>query len=472
MQNNVLKKKPFKNQIIMIGFGSIGQTILPLLFQHLNIKPSQISIVSKNNVNPTLIEQFGVNFRVGNITISNYQTLIGKNLQKNDLLLNMSVGVSSVDLIKLCEYKQTLYLDLSTEPWARSWYTDPSLSPAQRTNYALREDVIKLKTSSGPTAVVTHGANPGIVSHFVKQALINIAQDNEINVPHPETSLQWASLAKLLDIKSIHISERDTQVTNNPKKIGVFANTWSVDGLLAESSQPAELGWGTHERHWPHDGYKYQYGAKSSIFLGRPGASVRVRTWSPSHGSFHGFLISHAESISISNYLTIQEDNQIHYRPTVHYAYMPCPQAILSLHEFAGNEWQQQDRRHIIFNEIIDGSDELGVLLMGNQKGAYWYGSTLSIREARKHIPYANATTLQVAAGAIAAIIWMINNPKAGVVEPEDLDYKFILDIANPYLGQITGCYTDWSPIKNRERLFAETVDKDDPWQFINIRVS
>ncbi len=40
MHNNVLQKTPFENQIIMIGFGSIGLAILPLLFQHLNIMPT------------------------------------------------------------------------------------------------------------------------------------------------------------------------------------------------------------------------------------------------------------------------------------------------------------------------------------------------------------------------------------------------------------------------------------------------
>jgi homospermidine synthase len=29
--------------------------------------------------------------------------------------------------------------------------------------------------TNGPTAVITHGANPGLVSHFVKQALLDIA---------------------------------------------------------------------------------------------------------------------------------------------------------------------------------------------------------------------------------------------------------------------------------------------------------
>ena len=84
------------------------------------------------------------------------------------------------------------------------------------------------------------------------------------------------------------------------------------------------------------------------------------------------------------------------YRPTVHYAYHPCDDAVLSVHEFAGRNWHLQDRKRILMDEIIAGIDELGVLLAGHKKNAYWYGSQLSIDEARKLAPHNNATSLQV----------------------------------------------------------------------------
>jgi len=77
-----------------------------------------------------------------------------------------------------------------------------------------------------------------------------------------------------------------------------------------------------------------------------------------------------------------------------------------------------------------------------------------------------------VVAGVLAGVLWAIENPEAGIVEPDDLDYRYMLNIALPYLGKVTGAYTDWTPLKNRERLFPEQhLDKTDPWQFINIRV-
>ena len=279
-------------------------------------------------------------------------------------------------------------------------------------------------------------------------------------------------MAMTLGIKAIHVAESDTQVSNSCKLPGEFVNTWSIEGLVSEGLQPAELGWGTHEKHWPGDACAHEVGCKSSIFLARPGAGTRVRSWVPSLGAYHGFLITHPETTSLANFLTLKNGSEVQYRPTVHYAYSPCPDATLSLLELHNLEWQAQKNSRLIFNEIVDGTDELGVLLMGNKKGAYWYGSKLSIHEARQLAPHNNATSLQVVAGVISGMIWAIEHPNEGIIEPEDIDHQYILALALPYLGQVAGYYTDWTPLMNRETLFNEALDHSDPWQFVNIRVN
>lgn len=465
-----IKTMPFHNHMIILGFGSLGRAVLPLIFQQFDIKPSQISIITNDDSGMKIAKEYGLTLEIATITVENYIPLLSHRLKKGDLLVNLSVNISSFDLIKLCQKNEALYIDMSTEPWAGG-YIDHEIPLAERTNYALRESVLKLKHHQGSTAVLTHGANPGLVSHFIKQALINIAEDNELNIKTPHSASEWAYLAKQLNIKVIHIAERDTQTTNQPKQPGEFINTWSVDGFMSEGSQPAELGWGTHERHWPQDANHHDNGSRCAIYLNRPGASTRVRTWTPSLGAFHGFLITHAESISLANYLTLTAQKVL-YRPTVHYAYSPCPDAILSLLELGGTEWQQQRNKRLIFNEIISGTDELGVLLMGNHKGAYWFGSQLSIEKARQLAPYNNATSLQVVAGVISGMRWAIEHPDRGIVEPEDLDHEYIMNIALPYLGKVAGYYTQWNPLQNRSILFPEHIDREDPWQFLNIRVN
>ena len=466
------KHVAFPGRLVIVGFGSIGQGVLPLLLRHLEIAADRITIITAEPRGHDVAAEYGIRFIETALTRSNYRALLEPQLGKDDFLLNVSVDVSSVTLIELCQERGALYLDTCIEPWPGG-YTDPSLPPSARSNYALRESALALRARypRGPTAVLTHGANPGLVSHFVKQALIDLSRNTGLQDAIPASRADWARLAETLGVKAIHIAERDTQVSTMSKEPGEFVNTWSIDGFVSEGSQPAELGWGTHERHFPSDGRRHDFGSGAAIYLLRPGAATRVRSWTPLEGPYHGFLITHGESISIADYLTVQDGDTVRHRPTCHYAYHPCDDAVLSLHEFAGKNFQLQERKRLMMEEIADGIDELGVLLMGQANGVYWYGSRLSIAEARRAAPHNNATSLQVTAAVLGGMIWAIERPRQGIVEPEELDFERVIQIARPYLGDVVGVYGDWTPLDGREQLFPEDLDRDDPWQFENIRV-
>ena len=145
---------------------------------------------------------------------------------------------------------------------------------------------------------------------------------------------------------------------------------------------------------------------------------MRVRSWTPLEGQYHGFLITHGEAISISDYFTVRRHDKVVYRPTCHYAYHPCDDTVLSVHELAGRGWVGQEQRRILMDEIYEGVDELGALLMGHKRGAYWYGSRISVEEARKLAPFNNATSIQVAAGVMGGVVWAMENPHAGISIP------------------------------------------------------
>jgi homospermidine synthase len=254
--------------------------------------------------------------------------------------------------------------------------------------------------------------------------------------------------------------------------MNVFVNTWSVEGFLSEGMQPAELGWGTHERWLPENGRLQTIGSKAGAYLLQPGANTRVRSWCPTPGPQYGFLVTHNESISIADYFTLRDGDRVSYRPTCHYAYHPADDAVLSLHELFGRGGVRQDQIHILGeDEIVDGIDELGVLLYGHAKNAYWYGSQLSIDETRDLAPYQNATGLQVTSAVLAGMVWALENPAAGIVEADEMDYRRCLEVQRPYLGPVTGHYTNWTPLDGRPGLFPEDVDPTDPWQFRNILV-
>ncbi len=471
MANDIAKKHvSFSGRLLMLGAGSIGQGVLPLLLRHIDMPKENISILTSDTRGSAVAKSFGIAEEILSITRNNYRDVLSARLKRGDFLLNLSVDISSVALVKLCRELGVLYLDTCIEPWAGG-YTDLSLSPSQRSNYALRETALALMDDPGAsTAVIAHGANPGLVSHFVKQALLNLAADTGVVTDVPNSRDGWGRLAQSLGVKVIHIAERDTQIANTPKQRGEFVNTWSIDGFIGEGCQPAELGWGTHETALPPDGKHHEFGCDAAIYLQRPGASTRVRTWTPMEGPFHGFLITHNEAISIADYLTLSEGGTVAYRPTVHYAYHPCDDAVLSIHELAGKNWEAQTTQRLIQDEIVSGVDELGVLLMGHERGAYWFGSQLSIEDARALCPHNNATSLQVTAAVLAGVIWAMENPRAGVVEADQISHARVLEIALPYLGHMEGAYSDWTPLFERAVLFDEDLDAD-PWQFKNFRV-
>jgi len=468
----------FAGPIVMIGFGSIGRGVLPLLERHIGFDRSKFVVIAPDDYDRNLLDERKLRFEQLAITRANYRAVLTPLLTGGPgrgMIINLSVDTSSADLMDLAKDIDAFYIDTVCEPWP-GLYTDRSLSISQRSNYALREGVldVRRRRPGGITAVSCCGANPGMVSWMVKQALIDIAADLKLDFAEPRTRKDWAQLAQRAGIKGIHIAERDTQRARAPKPRGKFVNTWSVEGFVAEGLQPAELGWGTHEKALPPGGARHDFGCDAAIYLARPGAGTRVRSWTPTAQAQHAWMITHNESISIADFLTASDEHgNVVYRPTCHYAYHPCDDAVLSLHEMAGAAWKPQQTWHILTeDDIVDGVDELGVLLYGHAKNAYWYGSSLSIEETRRLAPYQNATGLQVTSAVLAGIVWMLENPERGIVEADEMDFRRCLEIQRPYLGSVTGHYTDWTPLAGRGELFPEDVDNDDPWQFKNVLVA
>jgi homospermidine synthase len=467
----------FDGPIVILGYGSIGRGTLPLILRHIACDPARITVIDPIDSGRDMVEATGATFVAAAVTRENCRDLLMPLLDvdgEQAFLVNLSVDVSSTAMMDLCKDAGALYIDTVAEPWL-GHYADPSLDIAQRSNYALRESVLSLRRRrpGGPTAVNCCGANPGMVSWLVKQALLNLAADLGIETDIPVHREDWALLMQRVGVQGIHIAERDTQRARNPKPRGTFVNTWSVEGFISEGLQPAELGWGTHEKALPCEGRRHEAGCGAAIYLTRPGAGTRVRSWTPTAGGQLGFLITHNESISIADYFTLRRAGKTVYRPTCHYAYHPCDDAVLSLHELAGRQWKAQEHFTILDEaEIVDGIDELGVLLYGHDRNAYWYGSQLSIEETRALAPHQNATGLQVTSAVLAGMVWALENPEAGIVEADEIDFRRCLEVQRPYLGPVVGVYTDWTPVSGREEtLFPEDIDRDDPWQFSNVLV-
>ena len=479
-------------RVLVLGCGSVAQCVVPLLVRDVGIEPHRITIVDfvDNRHRVAEVLALGVEYQQDRVTPDNLSVFLSERVGSGDLLLDLAWNIDNPTILQWCRDHNVRYLNTSVEVW------DPYLDlqtthPVERTLYArhmhLRHMMASWSDNKGATAVVEHGANPGLVSHLAKQALREICtrllSDGLAGSRSGALEMALADghfneLAHLSGTKVIHVSERDSQITNVPKQFDEFVNTWSVDGLYEEGVAPAEMGWGTHELRLPTNAYTHiGEGPRNQICLAQPGLNTWVRSWVPS-GPIHGLVIRHGEALTMSDHLTVWDEygNPV-YRPTVHYAYCPTESAIASIHELRQNDWTMQSRQRILNDEITSGRDELGVLLLGHDYTGWWTGSLLSIDQARSILAGQSATTLQVGGSIIGAITWMIENPNAGLRVPDELPWDQVLAVARKYLGTLHSGPTDWTPLRDRNDLFpvfgnqSDGLNLSDPWQFDNFLV-
>ena len=473
----------FENRVLVLGAGSVSQCVLPLLIEHL-VDAKQITIIdmrdNRERVKGAITA--GATYVQDQLTRENMDQFLSKYLTAGDFLLDLAWNIDANEIIEWAHDHGVIYLNTSVEEWD-PYSAGAARNPTERTLYWRHMKLRKLTNTwggKGATAIVEHGANPGLVSHLTKKALFDIATQaikdgkDGAGVKEAYESENFPSLAHKLGVKVIHVAERDTQITDKPKQVNEFVNTWSVEGFYEEGIAPAELGWGTHEKTLPINAYQHPDGPKNQICIAQPGAKTWVRSWVPNMETT-GMVIRHGEAFTISDHLTVWDKDKAVYRPTVHYAYCPTDAAVASMHELEMRQWDLTTNQRIMNEEIIDGDDRLGVLLMGHTYKSWWTGSLLNIHDSRKLIPKQSATTVQVASAVYAAVAWAMANPNAGYRVPDDLPWREVLAFAEKYWGGYHSAAADWDPLMHRNDLYKgwnnRKYDESDPWQFSNFLV-
>ncbi|MFM1790222.1 MAG: Homospermidine synthase, partial [Actinomycetota bacterium] len=249
----------------MLGCGSVAQCTIPLLISDLGIDPGTIHVVdfvdNRHRIADALAK--GVTYEIARVTQENLDEFLSARCKDGDILLDLAWNIDCPTILQWCFEHNVRYLNTSVEVWDP--YEDlASTHPLDRTLYVRHQDLRRLKQKwgrLGATAVLEHGANPGMVSHFAKQALTEMTTrmlrdglatgERATAIENALANREFNVLAMLSGTKVIHVSERDTQLAAEPKRVNEFVNTWSVDGLYEEGIAPAELGWGTHEKTLP-----------------------------------------------------------------------------------------------------------------------------------------------------------------------------------------------------------------------------
>ena len=479
----------YNKKILFVGYGAVAQCALPILVKHIKVPAKNITVMDFEDRRAALAPWLkrGVKFAHKRVTRENMGKLLGEYLGAGDLLIDLAWNIDCCEILQWCHDRGVLYINTSVELWDP--YENAQNAPPQKMTLYWRHMNLRRMISKwskpGPTAVLEHGANPGLISHFTKQGLLDIGKrvlkDRKVKGKAAEEIQQLMAdqkfnlLAMKLGVKVIHCSERDTQITDKPKQVDEFVNTWSVEGFREEGTTTAEMGWGTHEKQLPPYAYEHKEGPRNQICLARMGINTWVASWVPDY-CIRGMVVRHGEAFTISDRLTVWKNGKAIYRPTVHYAYCPADVAIASLNELRGYDYKLPEKQRILNDEITSGSDILGALLMGHAYNSWWTGSDLSIEESRRLVPHQNATTMQVAISVVAASMWMIEHPDRGVLVPDDLPHEYVLKISKPYLGKMISKPSDWTPLKHYQNAFPgynnPGIDRKDPWQFKNFLIT
>lgn len=491
MLKSMYQSRNFGNgHLYIMGQGAVGPALLYMILKIFKIKQKQITVLDLKPidelksiveyvVNSSLNEELEIDIVSVRIEENNYKKIFTKDykLKKNDLIVDCAIEICSIDIMKLCQDSGCGYINSSTELWDYRNIHDPisyTLYPIIEEMRTFSED-LKKSGKINFNAVIDMGCNPGNVNMWAKLGLDMINK-------HYGTK----KTAEQLDIRTIHISEYDTQRSSIPKRINEYCNTWAstCEPYYEEALAPVEMSFGNHEE-MPDEKYIENIQENDKyISLNRLCLETSAHSYTPGYKNYIGFLIRHGENITIgetmSTYKTVNGKKERTWSPSVYYVYHPTNDTMASTYELKEKNYKYQDNTRLFTKEIIDGRDELGLTFFLGNGDIFWIGSLLDIDEARdiyenKFDEKINATLVQVIGGYLSGILHVVELNKKeeyhGVMVPEDLPYKDFHKLMKPFFGEfIFTKVEDWDyNMKTRSITFRDykeqAYNKNPEWK-------
>jgi len=442
MFDNMTNFRLFESKIVIIGFGSIGTSLIPILTKFVKIKYSSIFIIDRNKSVFSKLETKFSDINLINICLTNTNIediMINQiGLKEDDIIVDASYKIDTNYMYELCSKYGISYTNSALEVWEVEQTEQNKTTYHSMLKYI--EDIDETITNKKNNFVVSMGCNPGNVNIWAIYALLKINKNK-----YKYNYSSYADLANKMGLRVIHVSENDSQLTNKPKQDNEYLNTWSSNAVswYDEAFSYLELGWGTHEKVDP-DNLNINLTNEYQKVVDQVGCESFAYTYTPINKITKGMLIKHEETYTMCRKLTLKDNNnKIIYKPSCYYVYKPCESSIASINEVQ-NTGKYQDNRRLMTNDIVEGRDEIGCTLFFENGDIYWVGSTLDIDEARELLDnkfdnIINATVMQVIAGYMGSIFYLIDkiNEKTynGLVLPEDMPIEQFIEWTKPFLG-------------------------------------
>lgn len=482
-----------KSKIIFLGCGAVSKCCIYYLRHFFKFKYNNITIIDKD---PNAFDFPTIRKAVKKGATTLHYTISRKNishlldnilkLQKHDIVIDLTTNTPTYKIVKECRMRKLLYINTSIED-------DYKLNinkqcPIDNSIFIQHANLQSIGNKSSDheniTSIIEFGMNPGLISVFVKQGIINLTKtvlkyQIKNNLLNKELLKYYKlkdhkNLARLLKIKAIHCSEIDTQLPQKlPKQ--PFFNTWSCVGLITEGIEPAEIQIGTHETILPFKASNVSEIIPQLITTKTPGKDIKIQSIVPLKVTpegkveftyIQGRCIHHGEGISLNRYL-----GSFQYSPTMHYVYQLNPTTDKILDELDQNqlikitEDPTQWKVLNTYDDNIQGYDNVGALFLFDENPitqtpepfSFWTGSILDTEYTTKTLKdkYFGPTIIQVMAGILSGLHWMIQNKNSGLVFGEDLDDNYIIKLAKKYLGKYYS-----GPVDQSFQLKHTTLDK------------
>jgi homospermidine synthase len=431
------------NQIYFIGFGAVATSLLEIFNLEKAFLNIPFTIIEPKNIHNDLFDKRKALHIKKAITKDNHKKLL-KDIDDKTLVIDLSVEVDSIMILKVCKDKGSFYINTSVENWEE--FYDDNHSDDLSTNYDEFKDntlyhrellVDQLLKNTKKTRIVNIGFNPGMIQEYCKLGLKEYAKLKNKHL----VKGNYAKLGHDLGLKELLIVEYDSQKTDIKPKKNTFYNTWSCRGFESEAGDYSMLSLNNNDLEIlkniaikPTDGLQDTH----IRFLPIRGMDITKKCYTLDYDGnlfdYEGMLIPHAEIFSMSRFF--QYNNQA---PTIMYVYRPSDIALNSLDRFRDNNYQPLENYYVLQNKDIKplGFDSIGALMKFENGDEYWAGSVCSIEDVRKfNFKYTQATTMQVAGTLWSAIVFIINNPNYGFNEPETIPSAEIFKHAKKYMGR------------------------------------
>jgi homospermidine synthase len=475
---NNLKKINIQNKkILFLGFGGVAKCVLNYLHYYFKVDYKKIYIIDKCKMaiyGPNLSKILNkniINMNVTSYTFNNLLKLV--ELNEGDVIIDLTFSSNTYYFIKACLEEGINYINTSIED-DNDDFNGTSIDLQQKIVRKIFDDYKKDGVVKS-NILTEFGQNPGIFQHYMLFAL------NEMNKLLKGTNkddYRKKTMIKVIDdykIGTIFCSEIDNLIKykDTPMKTDKIYNTWSVNGMVAEAFDKTELSIGLENKYIkpiiPKSNIdfkkmdmlpKYKDQKYEVIFLNTSGMKNKLNSICPildkdgkiKFVNFNGHLIHHGEMFEMAKYFGGKS-------PFMTYVYKVNKYADESIKKyFSKNKMNDEadlqmkilsecDSFHVLDNigkkkeDKIIGHDSIGCTIYCGDKNIdriFWCGSILSDTDENVDSNF-TATIVQVAAGVLTGLSYILEskNKKIGLIEPSDLDTKYVFKKSSPLLGKL-----------------------------------